>query len=311
MKIGVCPLFFCVPLFGFGDSEAGTSGAQFLKIGPGARPAAMGEAYSAVADDVLSIHYNPAGLAHLKRVEVSAMHQSHFQGIRYEFAAVSVPVLRLAPDKRPLNALGVLGLSVANLSVSEIERRGLAETDTPADTFGAQDFAYTLGYGYPLDPTLAVGGSVKFVTQRLDRSRATAAALDLGSLKRFGAFGVAAGLRNLGTRPKFEEVSDPLPFLVYGGACWTGRSLRLASEARLPRDGGLKISFGTEYVRAVSEDTDVSFRAGFAGAYRDPGGTAGFSLGGGVRYRKLSFDFGWSGAGGLGNAFRYSLLFKF
>ena len=35
-----------------GSSEKGTSGAAFLKIGPGARPAAMGEAFSAVEGDV-------------------------------------------------------------------------------------------------------------------------------------------------------------------------------------------------------------------------------------------------------------------
>ena len=41
----------------------GTTGAQFLKIGTGARPVAMGYAFSAVADDLNALYWNPAGLA--------------------------------------------------------------------------------------------------------------------------------------------------------------------------------------------------------------------------------------------------------
>ena len=47
------------------NAEAATlnSGAAFLKIGTGARPEAMGGAYTALADDVSALHYNPAGLS--------------------------------------------------------------------------------------------------------------------------------------------------------------------------------------------------------------------------------------------------------
>src|SRR3989338_9629171 len=76
-----------------GQGDRGTSGAQFLKIAPGARPSGMGEAFAGVADDLHAIYYNPAGLASLQRVEVTGMHNSHFQGINYEFAAMSLPLL--------------------------------------------------------------------------------------------------------------------------------------------------------------------------------------------------------------------------
>lgn len=41
----------------------GTTGAQFLKVGMGARPLAMAGAFSAVSDDVNSIYYMPIELA--------------------------------------------------------------------------------------------------------------------------------------------------------------------------------------------------------------------------------------------------------
>lgn len=50
---------------GFSSSAKGTSAADFLKIGVGARPLALGEAYTALADDALGPFLEPGGtLAH-------------------------------------------------------------------------------------------------------------------------------------------------------------------------------------------------------------------------------------------------------
>jgi hypothetical protein len=45
--------------------KVGTIGGQSLKIGIGARPAAMGEAFVAVSEDPISVYWNPAGIARL------------------------------------------------------------------------------------------------------------------------------------------------------------------------------------------------------------------------------------------------------
>src|SRR5436189_231977 len=73
----------------YGSGDVGSSGAAFLKVGPGARQGAMGEAFAGTADDVYSIYYNPAGLGNLSKVEAAGMHDQQFQGINSEFAAVS------------------------------------------------------------------------------------------------------------------------------------------------------------------------------------------------------------------------------
>ena len=44
------------------NENAGTTGYNFLKIGVGARPAALGGAYAAVSGAVESSAWNPAGL---------------------------------------------------------------------------------------------------------------------------------------------------------------------------------------------------------------------------------------------------------
>jgi hypothetical protein len=49
----------------YGDSRSGTTGFQFLKIAPDARSVGMGEAFTAVVNDVSAVYWNPAGLTKL------------------------------------------------------------------------------------------------------------------------------------------------------------------------------------------------------------------------------------------------------
>ena len=48
-----------------GRGKVGTTGFQFLKIGPSARAVAMGESFIALANDASAMYYNPAGLTQL------------------------------------------------------------------------------------------------------------------------------------------------------------------------------------------------------------------------------------------------------
>jgi hypothetical protein len=65
----------------------GTTTANFLEIGVGSGPTAMGDAYVAVASDVSSIYWNPAGLANLTSPSAIFMLQPWLVDINMLFTA--------------------------------------------------------------------------------------------------------------------------------------------------------------------------------------------------------------------------------
>ena len=52
-----------------------TSGADFLLMTTGARPDGMGQAFSAVADDINTLSFNPAGLGNIRLPEIGYGHE--------------------------------------------------------------------------------------------------------------------------------------------------------------------------------------------------------------------------------------------
>ncbi|MCJ7813542.1 UPF0164 family protein, partial [bacterium] len=94
-----------IPLLLFGQefSKTGTAGAQFLKIGVGARGIAMSDAYGAVCNDVSSIFWNPAGLTQISNTSIMIAHTEWLADINYEAVAVA----------KTVRNIGTIGLSVA------------------------------------------------------------------------------------------------------------------------------------------------------------------------------------------------------
>jgi len=295
-----------------GSGSKGTAGAQFLKIAPGARAVGMGEAYGGVAEGVYAAYYNPAGLAFVETVEAGASRDQHFEGISHNYGALAVPLLSWRDTRRKRNELGTAALTLTSLSISDIERRGLVETDTPQGTFGASDFAYSIAYGYALSKRFALGGAFKMIQQNLDSTSASAFAIDGGALVKGERFSWGGGIRNFGQGVTLGSTKDPLPTTVYAGAGYrpSGRWL-VAGELRQPSDDSLLISLGMEYTRIFNKQLTGAVRAGFNSSNMDAEGFGGATLGGGIIYKRTEFGLAWAPMGDLGSTFRYSLRFKF
>jgi len=70
-----------------GTYKTGTTAAQFLKIGVGSRAVGMGGAFTATADDITAIYWNPGGLAAAGGNEAVFNHVAWFADMKYDFAA--------------------------------------------------------------------------------------------------------------------------------------------------------------------------------------------------------------------------------
>ena len=70
------------------------SGASFLKIGVGARAVGLASAYTALADDVTALHWNPAGLSRLGSKQLAATHAELYADTRYDFFGYAHPTAK-------------------------------------------------------------------------------------------------------------------------------------------------------------------------------------------------------------------------
>lgn len=117
--------------------------ASFEEMPTGGRAAGLGNAFTAIADDVYSIYYNPSGLAQLHRSEFTAYYAKLHAGltdgssIGRQFAAYAHPTRRH----------GTLGVSYLSMSLAGLY----------SETTMALSYAHALGIKWNL------GANVKFL----------------------------------------------------------------------------------------------------------------------------------------------------
>lgn len=289
-------------------SNAGTAGAQFLKLGAGARAGAMGDAVVAVEGDAFSIYHNPAALARLDRAQAGGAHTSLFQGITYQALAFARP----SADHKQ-----AVGLGIFYLGVGDIERR-TGDSTNSVGTFNAADAAYVASYSRAFGDRLSLGVNGKYISQSIDSYSGNSYAADLGVLYRFNPDSdrpvtAGAAARNMGRAIGYvSSVRDPLPTSLHLGAAFTLlKGLGLSAEAGKYRDAGPYAAFGAEARRSFGEAAAGALRFGYNSARRANDGLNGVAAGAGLSFHRAAFDFAWVPFGTLGDSFRFSLLIKF
>jgi hypothetical protein len=179
-----------------GQSKVGTTAANFLAIPVGPRASAMGGAFVAVADDATDLYWNPAGLSRLGMHEFSASHAGWIAGTGVNWFGLA---LRL--DEH--NALGV---SVSQLDYGEEEITTADQPNGTGQTWDAQDLAIGVSYARDLTDHFSVGGTVKFIHERIYNESASAFAADVGLLFTTPYHGITIGMSiaNFGTEMQLD-----------------------------------------------------------------------------------------------------------
>jgi hypothetical protein len=281
MKILLCVLVSaaCVAGSAFGqqDNKAGTTAAQFLKIGVGARAVSMAEASVGVVEDPSAMYWNVSGLTGVRSIAVTATHTNWFADLTHQFVGIVLPV---GDDHR-------FGLNATVLNLGEIETTTEEEPRGTGAFFKATDVAVGVSYAVRLVEFFSFGATVKYVTQSIANESASAIGVDLGTTLRTGYKGITIGMAfsNFGTGMKLDgrdlhRTYDPhpnnsantgvssylgteswdLPVMFRVGIGWElvgpGEALmqddmhcvRLAADARHPNDAPENASVGVEYL---------------------------------------------------------------
>ncbi|MCX6844501.1 MAG: PorV/PorQ family protein [candidate division WOR-3 bacterium] len=252
-------------LLGNSAFAVGETGAQFLKMGVGARACAMGEAFAAVADDASAIYWNPAGLRKLERTEVLGMQNFWLLDMSYQYVAAVVP-----------SRLGTFGVAAAYSSSGKIPRY---EGFRKVGEYSAYDAAGTIGYANHV-ARLNYGASLKLIQQAIDTVSATGFAADLGLLYDLGMLSAGVAVQNIGPSIKFIEKADPLPLNVKAGLAAKVGPVVLVVDANKARDNGFRLNVGAEGVVLGL----LALRAGYNTANS-------FTAGGGVTWKMVSVDY--------------------
>ena len=274
------------------------TGASFLRIGTGARPAALGGAYTALAVDINALYYNPAGLAALTRREFGATHAEWLLNTRFDFVGFAQPT-----------TYGTLGLGVTRLSSGRFDSRDA--NGRQSGGFTASDTAYAVSFARG-----AMGGSLKLLRSDIAGYTAQAVAVDLGARKALSSYPLTFGaaVLNLGQGMRFLDQVDPLPLtLALGTSYRVAGTLAITLDARREIHAGrFDFGVGSEYALLPA----LSLRAGYASRFDGTttttaggilGGLGGLGAGFGLTMKSYRADYTFTPFGALGNVQRLSL----
>jgi long-subunit fatty acid transport protein len=174
--------------------KVGAAGAQFLKIGVGARGSAMG-AYSAVANDLSSVWWNPAGIADVKTMGGELNYTQWFAGLQHMFAGVSLPI----------GANYTLAGTITSFTSGDIPVTRIDNLNTGLK-YQISDIAATLTFAGYLTEDFSFGISGKYVQNGISLLTSTGVAFDVGTTYNTGLYGIrlAFAMLNLGSKMQYS-----------------------------------------------------------------------------------------------------------
>ena len=323
------------PSLAWGQAKVGTTGVNFLKIGPTSRGVAMADAFLPIADDVSALWYNPGGLVNVKQVQMGLTH------VDYPADLLSYDFLGFV---QPLPAMGAaMGVQVYGLYSGEMDETTPERQMGTGRTFGATDIAAGVTYAQRLTDKFSVGATAKYLQENLADETALGWAIDVGTFYNTGwrSLRIAMLISNFGPDMEFISTPFPLPIMFKFGVAAdvmssTTNRLTLAVEGLHPNDNVEELHIGLEY--AFREKAFLRIGKKFNGYQRstyddyeddaednDPfieypllndNGTPSFdgtTFGGGILFPGLGLgvDYAYAQIGYLGSIHRFSLSYKF
>jgi long-subunit fatty acid transport protein len=315
-------------------SKRGTTAANFLEIGVGARALSLGSAFTAVADDPSTMYWNAAGLAKLQRHGIMFNHSEWIADINFDYISGSFN----------LGKYGAIGLSITALTMGDMEVTTVEEPEGNGQIFRASDFAVSLVYAFRLTDRFSIGVNSKVIRQKIWEMSAMGFALDIGVhyATPFKGLNLGMSITNFGTQMKLtgpntqilydpdqtstgnngripgqiQMASWPLPLNFRIGLAYQLFSTEfhkaiVAVDAEHPNNNYESVSVGGEYVFRNM----LALRGGYNSLFLQDAEES-LTLGAGIYYPLvgnvlLRFDFAYADFGLFDDVYKYTVGIEF
>lgn len=318
----------------FAQTKVGTTAAPFLGIGVGSRAIGMGGAFVAVADDASALYWNNAGIVQNRSNEVLLVHTEWIGDISFDYVGT---VFNMGD--------GSIGLSLTSLSMGDMDVTTVDEPEGTGERFDAADIAIGLTYAHAVTDRFSIGGTVKYINQKIWKESASAFAIDLGTLYKtpfFNGMKIGAVISNFGSKMKMDgddlvflhdidETSDgnnentpgqwfldewTLPIMFRVGIAIDvyeadQHRITIATDAAHPNDNEEYLNVGGEY----AYNNMLFLRAGLKSAFVEDA-EEGATYGAGFRVTQMGsvqfgLDYAFEDFGRLENVHKFSLGIQF
>ena len=151
-------------------SKRGTTAANFLEIGVGAKAIGMGGAFTALANDPSAMFWNVGGISKIGRTSLYFNHSEWIAETNFDFVAGVFPI----------NETVTIGVSLTALNMADMEVTTVLEPEGTGQMFDAGDYAFGLAVALNLTERFSIGITPKYIHQYIWDMEAGGFAVDLG-----------------------------------------------------------------------------------------------------------------------------------
>ena len=283
-------LLFCSAAFA-APGDYGTE--NVFMTGAGSRPDGMADAFTAVADDLSAIYYNPAGLVNIKKQELSLLYYPLYESSSYSSIAYGQALLNF----------GTIAANFFMFSTDNIE--GYDQADNFTSMFGSEQYKLTFSYGRNIAETLSAGVNTSVYYSEMSRFNYAGFGADLGLLYKPCPF-LSAGFmaRNVIT-PAFsmQSVTETLGRTYTLGLLARHRIAEFEFKAAYDASAGEKEGFNERAGIEITWSDTASVRAGY--------GDGGFTFGAGLTLYETKFDYAYVSNMDFGGMHRFTVSYLF
>ncbi len=273
---------------GSDNTPYGTTSAEFLLLGAGARGAALGGAFSAIATDPSALYHNPAGIALMNRAGATVGTYDYVAETRYSWGGIAFP---FSGGTRAVGIqLGTFGFKDQPVYTAE-------QPEGTGSVYSVNETVFGLTFAQNFSDRFSAGITAKGIFDNLGEASGRAFALDFGTNFHsqlsghpirfsFNVLNLGSNLSYSGSALEVDVPRDPIPGedpvpqnpqpgelrtkdyplptifrvgLAYDIITGTNNHLTLMSDFNQPNNNGAGFSGGAEWMSQGLGGTPFGF----------------------------------------------------